>query len=766
MTVELVPLDLIDDNPFQPRSSYSTKKIEELAYSIKENGLRQTPVGRRVDGRYQLAYGHYRLRAFKKLSKQSKKFGEMPLDVQDISDKNMAIYALEENLRRDDITPIDVARSVDLYLKTFADETESSLAKQLNQTQGNISNMRRVLRLSDKILEKIDTGQINFTMARELLVFEGLNVGTYSEWSAKEKANVVKPKDGEHLMLQALRGIGGQYGKAATVEGMQRSIHDVARSNLKALETDSQHACWDGRKPLFDTRAAGCLKCPSTIKTHPTKSEVRHYCTDLECWDDKQKKHQEAAAVAAKQKMAEDIMQRVAKEVPKQARKDIIYVDAQTLAKIHASYSGDRISEHQPVRKPFLHDGKFYISTGGSGGSEEAYLLMPRDAFTGEVRTYSVPPGREYDEYYESLRNDPNGFYHGMLVKQGKEEHVLVGPEVTFVLEGTISQEIPPPEELPELEIGEEEKQEMRARMKQLEEMPADYPCKGCLNVAHCSGQGTIATEDEGYFCKDRLTKEGRKNLHEKATVEIPPELQEAVKEKAGTRAQVLDLRELKLGSYGALQQGYIELSAGFPHTTLEIMDDPQECLERCTTGFHYAFNSEPRPAWASDRDKQTVRYVCSNPKCLAKKKAAFTRAKNAEGQAKKKAELSAIKQAVVQTTDMDWPRVKLTILALFETRSYSYTRDHTRPDHWFANKLGIEVKDMHDDKKLHQAIFVKLEEKSFEFNCRLLVEFLLLRLTYQGDIHTYKIQTTEALNWMGIGINVPRPDGNAQEER
>lgn len=120
------------------------------------------------------------------------------------------------------------------------------------------------------------------------------------------------------------------------------------------------------------------------------------------------------------------------------AKKREVQLDAEKFKEMEDSYSGDRISEHQPVRKPFKYDGKLYISVGGFSGKshseEDAYQLVPRGEFTGEGRTYSVPAGREYEEYYESLRNDPMGFYHGMVVRRGATEWVLVGPELLFVL--------------------------------------------------------------------------------------------------------------------------------------------------------------------------------------------------------------------------------------------------------------------------------------------------------------------------------------------
>ncbi|MBA7674546.1 Nucleoid occlusion protein [subsurface metagenome] len=209
MTIKQIPLDAIDDSPYQCRSSYSTTVIEELAHSIKEIGLRQIPEARQVDGngRYQLAYGHLRFRAFKKLAKQDKTIKTMPLDVKEIPDNTMCLLSLEENMRRQDITPIDIARSIDLYMTTFKDSTETELARRLKMTQGHVSNMRRVLRLPKEILDKIEEGKINFTMARELLIFEGkTGIGKDHHWDRLKSQNVASPRNEKWLMISAVNG--------------------------------------------------------------------------------------------------------------------------------------------------------------------------------------------------------------------------------------------------------------------------------------------------------------------------------------------------------------------------------------------------------------------------------------------------------------------------------------------------------------------------------------------------------------------------------
>jgi hypothetical protein len=104
--------------------------------------------------------------------------------------------------------------------------------------------------------------------------------------------------------------------------------------------------------------------------------------------------------------------------------------------RVEASYSGDSIAKKTPkVKKPFTYNGSLWIYTVGDGSEYRCYALMPWAGYTGEIRTYTVPEGREHEEYYQSLRHDPNGFYNGMIVKWGKEDYVLVGPEVIFKAE-------------------------------------------------------------------------------------------------------------------------------------------------------------------------------------------------------------------------------------------------------------------------------------------------------------------------------------------
>ncbi len=114
VVVEEWPLDLIDDNPFNPRTYYNPTKVKEKADSIRRNGLLQKPKARIREGRAQIAFGGYRRRAFRKLREEDKGKGHttMPLEMVEMDDDQMTVYALDENLNRDDNTPIEIARAV------------------------------------------------------------------------------------------------------------------------------------------------------------------------------------------------------------------------------------------------------------------------------------------------------------------------------------------------------------------------------------------------------------------------------------------------------------------------------------------------------------------------------------------------------------------------------------------------------------------------------------------------------------------------------
>jgi len=119
----------------------------------------------------------------------------------------------------------------------------------------------------------------------------------------------------------------------------------------------------------------------------------------------------------------------------------LVQVSPEIFDKASDSYSGDTIAESKSIRKPFKFEGVFYVSTGGhSGGNigpaQEAYQIVPRDQFQGLAKWYGQKlrdmAADHLVDWGEQRRNQPEGFYHGMLIKRGETEWVLVGPPVVF----------------------------------------------------------------------------------------------------------------------------------------------------------------------------------------------------------------------------------------------------------------------------------------------------------------------------------------------
>ncbi|MCP4593684.1 MAG: ParB/RepB/Spo0J family partition protein, partial [bacterium] len=165
---ENVALNLIDDNPYQTRQTYDRASLDELAADIVARGLLQPPVGRRVDGRVQLAFGHRRKRAFVLLAQEHPDYRHLPLEIKQLSDEDMALCAWSENARRRDVSPVEEASAIRRMMDTFG-WTQRCTAERLGLSRSAVSNKLRLLRLPDKAREQIGRGALSERQALALL---------------------------------------------------------------------------------------------------------------------------------------------------------------------------------------------------------------------------------------------------------------------------------------------------------------------------------------------------------------------------------------------------------------------------------------------------------------------------------------------------------------------------------------------------------------------------------------------------------------------
>src|SRR5262245_43682604 len=130
-----VPIDRIQQNPFQPRKLFDSEELDGLCESIKTHGLLQPLVVRQVGQEYQLVAGERRLRAARTAGKT-----EVPVVLVDFTDRQSFEAALAENIQRADLNPIEKAQGFKQYLDQFK-VTQEDLAAKIGVDRTSISNL-------------------------------------------------------------------------------------------------------------------------------------------------------------------------------------------------------------------------------------------------------------------------------------------------------------------------------------------------------------------------------------------------------------------------------------------------------------------------------------------------------------------------------------------------------------------------------------------------------------------------------------------------
>lgn len=158
-----IAVESIDPNPYQPRRDFEPDQLQELAESIREHGVLQPLVVRRAAGRYQLIAGERRLRAA-----QLAGLAEVPCQVREADDRQLAEIAIVENLQRRDLNALEKAASFQGYLARFG-STQEELAGRLKIDRSTVANLIRLLELPEQVQDALRRGLITSGHARALL---------------------------------------------------------------------------------------------------------------------------------------------------------------------------------------------------------------------------------------------------------------------------------------------------------------------------------------------------------------------------------------------------------------------------------------------------------------------------------------------------------------------------------------------------------------------------------------------------------------------
>lgn len=159
----LCPIEELKPHSNQPRKTFNDEKMAELVASIKEKGVIQPLVVRRVDDHYQIIAGERRWRAAQKAGLR-----DVPVVIQDVSEAWAMEVALIENIQREDLNPIEEADAYQNLIQGF-DLSQEEVAKRVGKDRSTVANSLRLLRLPDAVRGDVIAGRLAMGHARALL---------------------------------------------------------------------------------------------------------------------------------------------------------------------------------------------------------------------------------------------------------------------------------------------------------------------------------------------------------------------------------------------------------------------------------------------------------------------------------------------------------------------------------------------------------------------------------------------------------------------
>lgn len=193
-----LPIEVLQRGRFQPRRDMSPEALEELAESIRSQGIIQPIVVRPIsDSNYEIVAGERRWRAA-----QLAGLDKVPTLVKDINDETAVALALIENIQREDLNPIEEAYALHRLLKEFQ-MTHQEVAKSVGKSRSAVTNMLRLLNLDAEARKLLENGDLEMGHARALLALEG---GLQRQAAQLIVAKELSVRETESLVKRLLAG--------------------------------------------------------------------------------------------------------------------------------------------------------------------------------------------------------------------------------------------------------------------------------------------------------------------------------------------------------------------------------------------------------------------------------------------------------------------------------------------------------------------------------------------------------------------------------
>lgn len=188
--IRRVRVSAVVPNPLQPRRTFPDQELDELATSIRENGLLQPLVVRPAPGapdRFELVAGERRFRAVTRLG-----WEDVPVLVREASDETLLVLALVENLQREALNPMEEAEGYRSLVERFG-MSQADIARAMGKDRSTVANFLRLLNLPPSVRKLVESGELSMGHARALLTLDdGVRAGELARaavrdgWSVRE----------------------------------------------------------------------------------------------------------------------------------------------------------------------------------------------------------------------------------------------------------------------------------------------------------------------------------------------------------------------------------------------------------------------------------------------------------------------------------------------------------------------------------------------------------------------------------------------------
>jgi ParB family chromosome partitioning protein len=228
--------DAIERNPYQPRQSFDEAEIADLADSIRTHGILQPLVVRRAGdhpsggARFELIAGERRLRAA-----QAADWLQVPVQIRDVDDRQLAELAIVENVQRKDLNAIEKAESFQRYIEQYHC-TQEELASRIQIDRSTVANLIRLLELPPGVKQMVQEGGISQGHARALLPLG--DEQEQIEFARRIKRDGLSVRATEQGVQDRIQSLDGDQLRIVDAEGNSRPVERPRNEQVASLEQE------------------------------------------------------------------------------------------------------------------------------------------------------------------------------------------------------------------------------------------------------------------------------------------------------------------------------------------------------------------------------------------------------------------------------------------------------------------------------------------------------------------------------------------------